>query len=102
MFTPEQQSILNERERQESALIHQIGSQIGYGRIMQLAQQEWRKSLQNQGMPLGGEFAYGPCVAGTVECGCRTADRVSCHWCNGSGWLTPRVKQLQDQFGIDG
>ena len=58
---------------------------VGYGRTMQLAQQEWRDGS-------GGEFAYGPCVCFTTPCGC--GDEPSrCDWCCGSRWLTKKVKE---------
>lgn len=71
-------------------------TQMGYGRIMQLAQRHWRESLIKQGMPPGGEFQYGPCVAMTVPCGCERQSK--CDWCCGSGWLTEKVKAVKDQM----
>ncbi len=70
----------------EEADVKALGDRIGYGRLMQLAQSLWRDTAR------GGEFAVGPCVALTQPCGCEGA----CDWCNGSGWLTPKVKALRD------
>lgn len=70
----------------EEAAAKELGDRIGYGRLMQLAQSLWRDTAR------GGEFAVGPCVALTQPCGCQGA----CDWCNGSGWLTPKVKALRD------
>lgn len=71
---------------------------MGYGRAMQLAQKLWRETLVRKGMPPGGEFQYGPCVAMTVPCGCDNASQ--CEWCCGSGWLTKKVKAVKDQTEI--
>lgn len=95
VLTDEQFRRLEERNRYEEFAARQLGSNIGYGRMMQLAQQLWRESLIKQGYPPGGEFAYGPCVALTVPCGCQG----SCDWCNGAGWLTHKVKAVKDSMG---
>lgn len=79
----------------EEAAAKKLGDEIGYGRMMQLAQKIWRQSLVTQGLE-GGEFAYGPCVALTVPCGCKGG----CDWCEGSMWLTKKVKKLKDASGV--
>ena len=79
-------------EEQEEAAVQELGEMIGYGRIMQLAQEIWRK----KGIP-GGEFAIGPCVGLTVPCGCNG----SCDWCNGAGWVTPKVKAFKDSLVVN-
>ena len=63
---------------------------VGYGRTMQMAQEDWRRLLKEDGVA-GGEFAVGPCVSMTVPCGCNGA----CDWCGGSGWLTKKVKEAK-------
>lgn len=73
----------------EAYLVRELGDQIGYGNMMHLARDEWRTSLLNHA---GGEFAVGCCVALTVPCGCT----YPCDWCNGCGWITPKVKELRD------
>lgn len=80
-------------EEAEEHEVHKLGERIGYGRIMQLAQSNWEKSLTAKGYPPGGAFVYGPCAAMTVPCGCNG----SCDWCCGSGWLTEKVKEAKDQ-----
>lgn len=75
----------------EAVAVKLLGDVIGYGRMMQLAQQEWRNALIEKGWPEGGEFVSGPCKAMTVECGCRGG----CDWCEGSQWLTKKVKDLK-------
>jgi hypothetical protein len=77
-------------ESLEKRTIMALGAQMGFGRIMQLAQEGWKESLEQSGYPSGGEFAFGPCVSMTVPCGCE--DPVECEWCCGSGHLTKRVK----------
>lgn len=79
----------------EKPIIEALGESMGYGRIMQLAQECWRDMLNEQGWNPGGEFAFGPCVAMTTKCGC---DGGSCDWCGGSGWLTLHVKKMQDEY----
>ena len=81
------------RGKLEKAAVQQLGDQIGYGRMMQLAQECLRDNLTDQGLE-GGEFAYGPCVTFTVPCGCNG----SCDWCYGSKWLTKSVKKIKDEF----
>ncbi len=76
----------------EKIQVKRLGDAIGYGRMMQCAQECWKEVLQEQGFE-GGEFAYGPCVGMTVPCGCKS----NCDWCCGSGWLTKHVKQLKDE-----
>lgn len=79
----------------ESRLVRELGNRIGFGRLMQLAQQEWRRTTE---FP-GSEFAYGPCVSGTVVCGCVSYNQApTCDWCNGSGWLTKKVREVQIQM----
>jgi hypothetical protein len=72
-----------------------LGAQMGFGRIMQLAQEGWRKHLKDLGFPEGGEFTIGPCVSLTVPCGC--SEPVDCEWCCGSGHLTKRVKLAKNR-----
>lgn len=82
----------------EKEIVKNIGEKIGYGRMMQLAQELWREKLEKEQPSLvGGEFAYGPCVSMTVPCECeRTEENPHCDWCCGSGWLTEKVKKIKD------
>lgn len=50
------------RPEDEKGAIQQLGERIGYGRMMQLAEECWRELLASQG-PSGGEFVVGPCRA---------------------------------------
>jgi len=78
---------------EEKKLIKRIGDQIGYGRMMQLAQECWREVLIPQGLE-GGEFQSGPCVGMTEPCGCKGG----CDWCAGALWLTKHVKTIKDEM----
>lgn len=72
---------------------------IGYGNMMSLARDLWREMLEKKFGLGGGEFAVGPCVVGTVPCGC---DRPhECDWCCGCGWLTKHVKRVKDATNGD-
>ena len=85
--------LLSYKNTHEEVAVKHLGDIIGYGRMMQLAEQEWRKALKEQGWPEGGEFVSGPCKSQTVPCGCGTG----CDWCEGSRWLTKKVKALKDE-----
>jgi len=85
---------MSENNREQARAVHNLGVQIGFGNMMHLARDEWRVSLLKQDLA-GGEFAVGCCVALTVPCGCT----YPCDWCNGCGWLTPKVKELRDSLG---
>ena len=88
---PEVLQLINAEEK---VLAKHLGDKIGYGRMMQLAQEGWREVLEKQGIE-GGEFAYGPCVAMTVPCEC-DPEEEHCDWCCGAGWLTEHVKQIKE------
>lgn len=53
-------------EEQERAEVRRLGRRIGFGRLMQLAEQEWRHVLVSNGHGVGGEFVVGVCRA-TLE-----------------------------------
>lgn len=72
-------------------LVRELGERIGYGNMMHLTRDEWRTSLLKADHA-GGEFAVGCCVALTALCGCT----YPCDWCNGCGWVTPKVAALRD------
>lgn len=92
---------LAQRDKLEKEVTKILGDDIGYGRMMQLAQELWKENLERENPSLvGGEFAYGPCVAMTVSCECeRTDENPHCDWCCGSGWLTEKVKEIKDNLG---
>lgn len=74
----------------EHALVMDLGKNIGFGRLMQLAEQCWREWSAERGIPTGSEHTVGPCAAGMVPCPCGAP--VECDWCLGSGRVTKRVR----------
>lgn len=70
--------------------VKRLGDSIGFGRMMQLAESEWRAKLEPQG-EAGGEHTTGPCAALMVPCPCES--RSNCDWCCGAGRVTKRVRQ---------
>lgn len=90
---------LQRMQEGEKQAVMDLGKRIGFGRIMQLAQQLWGESLKEQGLG-GGEFAYGPCVAMLVDCICveNKTRRSGCDWCCGTGKVTKKVRAAA---GID-
>lgn len=87
-------------EETEKCEVINLGTRLGFGRLMQLATICWREVLEKQDLE-GGEFVSGPCESMTVKCICRTTSNrqmyTSCDWCCGCGWVTKKVRQLQDQ-----
>lgn len=78
----------------ERQLVRHLGDQIGFGRIMHLASEEWETVLVNRGPAAGGSFVVGPCRIFTVPCECENPK--SCDWCCGSRWLTKHVKKIKE------
>lgn len=90
-------NLRNHRIFNERHLVKEIADVIGHGRLFQVAQQLWAADLAINHMD-GGEFAFGPCVANTVICGCEYEPKNpsnSCRWCCGAGWLTKHVREVQ-------
>ena len=76
---------MNAREEQE---VRRLGEAIGYGRLMQLAEQIWSEKAKEQGTP-GSEHTTGPCAAFIVTCPHTFKDRNGhCDICCGSGRIT--------------
>jgi hypothetical protein len=71
-----------------------LGENIGYGHVMQLAEQAWRERNELRG-ELGSEHTVGPCAFFLVPCGCMPHP-VNCEWCCGSGRVTARVRKAQE------
>ena len=98
MLTREQQELIARTLAREKEAVKDLGEVIGYGAMMQLAQECWRDADIARGFPPGMEHTCGPAAAETVPCGCREDNREdlsSCDWCCGCGWLTKKVKALQ-------
>lgn len=70
-------------ETDEEAAVRSLGDRIGYGRMMQLAEQIWNAKAP------GGAHTTGPCVSCMVPCPCTEPHR--CDWCCGSRRVTERV-----------
>jgi len=73
--------------------VRELGDQIGYGRVMQLASQIWDTKRP------GGAHAVGPCLAGVVPCPHPESGRDAnghCDWCCGAGWVTKRVLEAME------
>lgn len=61
-----------------------LGRGMGFGRLMQLVEQEWRSVAGD-----GTEHSVGPCAALLMPCPCARA--AGCEWCGGSNRITERV-----------
>lgn len=92
-YPPAQAQAMAEKDAREKEAVYDLGNRIGFGRMMQLANEGWREALEPLGLA-GGEFVYGPCAALVVPCGCSG----SCGWCEGSGFLTKKVKAIKDSM----
>ena len=76
----------------EEQLVRRLGDAIGYGRVMQLAEQLWREKLKPDGLE-GGEHTTGPCADSMVPCPHPVKDRNGhCEICCGSGRVTKWVR----------
>lgn len=47
---------MNERIKQETAVLEMLGDSIGYGHLMALATALWRRKLRSQGLPENAAF----------------------------------------------
>ena len=86
------------RHQAEEQAVRHLGDRIGYGRVMQLAEQIWSEKAKAEGMA-GGEMTTGPCALTMEPCPHLGEDPrpdwfdVSghCDWCCGAGRVTKRV-----------
>lgn len=79
---------------EERNAVRQLGELIGYGRIMQLAEQIW-----NEKQP-GAAHSQGPCVTFLVPCPHPENGRDAnghCDWCCGSGRVTKKVLEAMSR-----
>lgn len=79
----------------EIRLVRELGKQIGYGNMMNLASRLWKDELRKNGGAVGGEFTVGPCRAEMVRCGCKSSN--ICAWCGGTGLVTIGVKNIKNE-----
>lgn len=74
----------------EKARVRSLGSAIGYGRLMQLAEEIWDGIRPG----VGEAYSVGCCTCFLVECPHEVdEDNPHCDWCCGSGRVTKRVAQ---------
>lgn len=83
--------------RVEESAVRELGDRIGYGRLMQAAEDIWRKIAIQEGTP-GSEHTRGPCAAFVVRCPHLDDGHQGwldknghCDWCCGAGRVTKRV-----------
>jgi hypothetical protein len=75
----------------EGERVRDLCEQIGYGRVMQLAEALWGAKLRAAGMA-GGEHTVGPCAALMVRCHHPVQDdNGHCEVCCGAGRVTKWV-----------
>ena len=83
-LTPTQENIMDETQA-----VQTLGEQIGFGRMMQLAEQIWRERLARDRR---GEHTTGPCAALMVPCKHPVRDENGhCEVCCGAGRVTKWV-----------
>lgn len=81
---------MEEVAKVERATIMELGKEIGFGRVMQLAEQCWRELAAERGLS-GSEHTTGPCAEMMVPCPCGAP--AQCDWCCGAGRVTKRVRE---------
>lgn len=84
---------LLEQEQREAGRVDTLGRDIGYGRLMQLAEECWRRFNVQQHGKGGAEHTTGPCASMMVKCACLETGMLphECSWCCGAGRVTKRV-----------
>lgn len=87
---------------EEENAVRQLGDLIGYGRMMQLAEQLWRKMLKKEWGIEGGEHTVGPCAAMMVPCPHpKEAEDANghCDLCCGAGRVTKlALRSFENSF----
>jgi hypothetical protein len=75
----------------ERQAVRDLGEAIGYGRLMQLAEELWREKLVPEGIQ-GGELTVGPCASMMVPCAHSVRDSSGyCEICCWTGRVTKWV-----------
>lgn len=91
------QAMFEQVALQEEEYVRETFTQLGFGRVMQIANKLWRETLEQQGLE-GGQFAIGPCETFTVKCHHPILDKHGhCDLCCGCGWITKGVQSILDQ-----
>lgn len=79
-------------DEQQIPIVKAIGDKIGYGRLMQLAEQIWGEKVGN-----GGELTIGACASFMVPCKHRVKnDMGHCEICCGAGRVTLGVAKIMN------
>lgn len=79
-------------EKQKST-VEMIGDDIGYGRLMQLAEQIWKEKAESS----GGEHTVGPCAFFMTPCKHWIKDdNGHCEICCGAGRVTKGVARYME------
>lgn len=82
----------------EEQIVQLLGKEIGFGRVMQLAEQLWRVALSATGQPPGGEIAVYCCARFPVPCPDPSHEKNGgCKWCCGAGRVTEHVAGLVEE-----
>ncbi len=83
----------------ELAIVRAVGLALGFGRLMQFAEQAWRGLAIQRGHP-GTEFTVGPCASALVPCPHPAGGLDAnghCDWCCGDGRVTARVRRAIEE-----
>ena len=74
---------------EEKLEIYKVCQKFGYQQVMEIASELWEEK------EFFGSFLCGPRRGMALACGCeKTGD---CEWCEGTGWLTKKVKKTKDE-----
>lgn len=88
---------LDRYNKMEKTRVKSLGDDIGYGRLMQLAEEIWDEFRPG----IGEAHSVGCCTCFLVKCPHPEIndDNIHCDWCCGSGRVTKRVAQeLEEKF----
>jgi|HubBroStandDraft_4_1064222.scaffolds.fasta_scaffold66118_4 hypothetical protein len=78
----------------EELLVRDLGKRIGFGRIMQLCEQLWKESHNENGF-YGSELTVGPCAAFMVKCEhLEVDDNGHCNLCYGGERIPKRLTEI--------
>lgn len=87
----------------EKQAVAVLGEQIGFGRMMQLAEQIWGELNAARGYP-GAQHTTGPCASMLTPCPHLEDENPEwrdenghCDWCCGAGRVTKRVARAMTE-----
>jgi len=85
----------NAYEGDDKEAVRKLGDQIGYGRMMHLAEAMWREKQLASGGTAGAEFTVGPCATYMRKCPHPFRNqRGNCQVCCESGRITEWVAKV--------